>query len=139
LSAAAMSARASGVVPLSSEGGEINLNGTLDYDWQQLAALWRPLLGDGGQISGKQSRQFNVAGRLSGNPMLADSWKQVTGQGAIGWTGVAVHGFTMGPGDIVANLVDGHMRVQPLDVAVSEGRLTFAPSLRFSPAPAELY
>ncbi len=139
LSAAAMSARASGVVPLSSEGGEINLNGTLDYDWQQLAAVWRPLIGENGQITGKQSRQFNLAGRLTGSPTLADSWRTVSGQAAVGWTGVAMHGFAMGPGDIVANLVDGQVRVQPLDVAVSEGRLTFAPSLRFSPAPAELY
>jgi hypothetical protein len=138
-SAAAMSAQASGVVPLSAEGGEIKLDGTLNYDWQQLAAVWRPLLGDGGQLVGKQSRQFNVAGRLTGSPMLADSWRTVNGQAAVGWTGVAVHGLVVGPGDIVANLVDGQVRVQPLDVAVSEGRFTFAPTVRFSPAPAELY
>ncbi len=139
LGSAAMRASAQGVVPLSAEGGAINLNGSLDYDWQQLAALWRPLLGENGQLAGKQSRQFNVTGRLTGSPLSADSWRSVSGQGAIGWSGIAVHGFTVGPGDIVANLVDGQVRVQPLDVTVSEGRLTLAPSLRFSPAPAELY
>src|SRR5262249_2547699 len=42
LAAAAIRCDAKGTVPLSSQGGDIDVQGTLQYDWQQLAAIWRP-------------------------------------------------------------------------------------------------
>jgi hypothetical protein len=139
LAAAAIRCDAKGTVPLSAQGGDIDVQGTLQYDWQQLAALWRPLLGDGAQIAGNQTRKFAVSGRLTGSPALGDSWRQVAGNAAVGWSGMSVHGMTVGPGDIVANLAEGQIHTQPLDVEVSEGRLTFAPVIRLTPAPAEIY
>jgi hypothetical protein len=139
LAAAAIRCDAKGTIPTSSQGGNIDVQGTLQYDWQQLAAIWRPLLGDGAQIAGNQTRKFAVNGRLTGSPALGDSWKQVAGNAGIGWSGMTVHGLTVGPGDIVANLAEGQINVQPIDVQVSEGRLTFAPVVRLTPSPAEIY
>lgn len=130
---------ASGIVPLAAAGGDVDVKGTIQYDWQQLAPLWKPYLGDTAMITGRQARNFAVAGHLSGAPLLADSWKQVTGDAAVGWAGMSVHGFQIGQGDIVARLADGQVRTAPIDVAVSDGRFTFAPVVRLTPGPAELY
>ncbi len=139
VASAALRCDAKGDLPLSKQGGNVNIDGTIQYDWQQLAPLWRPYLGDGFQIAGQQSRKFAVNGRLTGPPAAADSWKQVTGNAAVGWSGISMHGFVVGQGDIAATLSEGQIQVQPIDVAVSDGRLTFAPLVRLTPTPAELY
>jgi len=139
VASAALGVSASGVIPCSATGGNVEVNGTLQYDWQQLAPLWRPILGEHVQIAGNQTRSFNVRGKLAGSPMLADSWKAVTGDFGIGWTGMTLAGLQVGQGEVVANLSDGLIRTKPMDVTVSEGRLTFAPFARLTPAPAEFY
>ncbi len=139
LASAALRCDAKGKVPLSEQGGDLDVSGTLQYDWQQLAPLWRPYLGDGVQIAGQQTRKFSLGGRLTGSPLAADSWRQVTGEAAVGWSGMNLYGFLVGPADISAKLAEGQLRTKPIDMAVSDGRLTFAPVVRVTPAPAELY
>jgi hypothetical protein len=56
----------------------------------------------------------------------------------LGWAGMNVYGLTVSRGDIVAQLSDGQLRTQPIEVQVSEGRLTLAPVVRLSPAPPEI-
>ncbi|REK19187.1 MAG: acetyltransferase [Planctomycetota bacterium] len=139
LAAAALRCGASGTVPTSEEGGDIDVKGTLEYDWQQLAPLWRPYLGDSVQIAGKQARTFAVQGRLSGSPLAGDSWKNVSGQAAVGWSGANMYGFVVGPGEVAATMADGQIRTRPIDVKVSDGQLTLSPIVQLSPSPAELY
>ncbi len=139
VASAALRCDAKGSLPLSDQGGAVDIGGTIQYDWQKLAPLWRPMVGDAVQIAGQQTRKFAVNGQLTGSPTLADSWKKVTGSAAVGWSGMNIHGLLVGQGDFAATLADGQITTQPIDVAVSEGRLTFAPVVRLTPTPAELY
>jgi hypothetical protein len=51
---------------------------------------------------------------------------------------MSVHGMRVGPGDIRAELGNGEVRTRPIDLEVSEGRLTMSPVARLSPAPMEV-
>jgi len=134
----ALRASAAGAIPLADQGGQVDLKGTIEYDWNQLAPLWRPYLGPNVQIAGRQSRAFSMQGRLTGSPTDSESWKQVAGEAAVGWTGMDISGMRVGPGEVVARLSDGQVQGRPMDVQVSEGRFTFTPFVRLNPAPAEL-
>ncbi len=129
---------ASGAIATSDQGGDVDLKGTIQYDWQQLSPLLRPYVGQGVQVAGKQTREFAVHGPLSGSPTHADSWRAVSGEAAVGWTGMNVYGLVVGRGDVAAKLANGQVRTQPIDVQISEGRLTVSPLVQFSPAPAEI-
>jgi hypothetical protein len=129
---------ASGTIPLSQQGGDIDLKGTAEYDWSKLALLLRPYLGQSVQITGRQARAFAVRGRLTGSLTDSQSWQHIAGEGALGWSGMEIYGLRVGPGELAAKLADGQLRGQPMDVQVSEGRFTFTPLARLSPAPAEL-
>ncbi|MGD9723292.1 MAG: hypothetical protein AB7O59_18335 [Pirellulales bacterium] len=129
---------ATGGISTKETGGNVDLKGTMGYDWAQLAPLWRPYLGNGFQVAGRETREIAVRGPLTGPPWNPDSWKQVTGQAAVGWTAMSLHGMRVGPGDIRAELSDGQVRTRPIDLEVSEGRLTMSPVARLSPAPAEV-
>ncbi len=139
VAATALRCDASGTVPCSTEGGNVDVKGTVQYDWQQLAPLWRPWLGDGVQVAGRQARTFAVHGQLSGSPGSPDSWRNVTGDMGLGWSGMNLYGLQVGQGEIVAHLAEGQLSTKPIDVQVSEGRLTLTPIARLTPAPAELY
>ncbi len=138
IACAALRCDASGAVPLSERGGNVDLKGTIEYDWNQLSPLLRPYLGPNVQIAGRQARAFAVHGRLTGTPTDSQSWRQVTGEAAVGWSAMDVYGLRVGPGEINARLVEDQVRMQPMDVQVSEGRFTFSPLVRLNPAPAEL-
>ncbi len=138
LASDALRAGAAGAIPLAEQGGQVDLKGTIEYDWNQLAPLWRPYVGPNVQVAGRQSRAFSMQGRLTGSPTDSQSWKQVTGEAAIGWTGMDIAGMRVGPGEVAARLNDGQVQGQPMDVHVSEGRFTFTPFVRLNPAPAEL-
>jgi translocation and assembly module TamB len=139
IASTALRCDASGSVPLSSQGGDVDLKGTIQYDWQQLAPLWRPYLGDGVQIAGRQARTFAMRGRLTGSPTASDSWRQVAGDAAVGWTGMSLYGFQVGQGETAARLANGQLRTQPIDVQASDGRFTFSPVVQLVPAPVELF
>lgn len=139
VASSALACATQGRIALVEQGGEVDLKGTLEYDWQQLAPLWRQYLGSGVQISGRQSRSVALNGKLSGPATSADSWRTVVGEAAIGWTAMNVHGLQVGPGEITGKLADGLIRTNPIDVAISQGRFTLAPVVRVSPGPAELF
>lgn len=139
IASAAMRCDASGSLPMSNQGGDVDIKGTIQYDWRQLAPLWRPYLGESVQIAGQQARTFAMRGRLTGSPTTSDSWRQVTGEAAVGWTAMNLHGFQVGQGEIAAKLAEGQLRTNPIDVEVSDGRFTFSPVVQLVPGPAELH
>ena len=101
---------------------------------------WRPCGGpyvtQAVAVSGRQTRPFTLAGHLSGPPSSLDSWQQATGDASLGWTAMNVEGLAVGPGEVALHLADGRVQTKPLDIAVSEGRLTIAPVVRLTPPPA---
>ena len=139
VASAALRCDASGSLPLSNQGGDVDIKGTIQYDWQELAPLWRPYLGTGVRIAGRQARKFAMRGRLTGSPTESESWRQVAAEAAVGWTAMDLHGFQVGQGEIAARLADGQVRTNPIDVQVSDGRFTFSPVIQVVPGPMELY
>lgn len=139
LASAALACDLAGAVALADAGGDVDLKGTIEYDWQELAPAWRQVLGNSVQIAGRQARAVALHGHLNGPPTAADSWRQVTGEVSVGWTSMNVYGLQVGQADVSATLADGQLRIQPMDVPISQGRFTFAPVARLTPGPAELY
>jgi hypothetical protein len=139
VSSNALRVDANGALNTSSTGGDVDLKGTLSYDWVQLAPLWRPYLGSSFEIAGRQSRDFAIRGKLTGSPASADSWKNVGGQAGVGWTSMNLYGLRAGPGDVAAQLAAGQISTKPIEFQISEGRLTSSPTARLTPAPAELF
>jgi translocation and assembly module TamB len=128
----------SGAVPVSAKGGPVQLKGTVEYDWAQLAPLWRSYVGDHLDVAGRQTRDISVQGNLSGALTSVDSWRGVTAEASIGWTSANVFGLSVGRGDIVSKLGDGQVRIQPLDIEINEGRLTLAPVVRLDAKPVDV-
>jgi hypothetical protein len=140
-----------------STAAETNLNGTVNYDLAQLSPLLRPYLGDGIRLNGREQARFALAGKLG------ESWPNATTMPAslaldsqpstlnpphwsrriqarldLPWSGANIYGLPIGGGRIAAALADGGVRIDPLSLAVAEGRLTAAPQVRLDPAPSEL-
>ncbi len=130
---------AAGTLDTHQGGGNVNVKGSVGYDWDQLAVLLRPYLGEGVRITGRQSREFALNGRLTGPLTNPDSWKQIAGNAALGWNSIDLYGLHVGRGDITAKLANGQVRTEPIDLEISEGRLTVAPVARISPSPAEMF
>jgi translocation and assembly module TamB len=158
---------ASGQIARVSHEREARLTGKLDYDLEQITKILQPFVGEGVQLTGRESRTFELTGPLaSATPAAADvaaskaaaaqpaaaigvaanrpvdenAWlMRLSGRAGLGWKTADIYGFPLGQGDLEARLADGMLRISPLDLAVSEGRVKLAPSVRLSPLPAELY
>ncbi|MBL9124739.1 MAG: hypothetical protein JNG90_13970 [Planctomycetaceae bacterium] len=69
-------------------------------------------------------------------PPASDIWlRQLTGQAGFGWQSIQVYGLGLGSGTADAALADGVLRVQPISVTASGGRVNLAPQVRLAPAP----
>ncbi len=133
------------------------MKGTLNYDLAQVTPLLRPYVGAGIQLTGREQARFLLAGQLSapntlsakavayspgstlpapGSPL---SWsRRVRAQFEFPWSGANLYGLPVGAGRLAANLSDGSLRIEPINLTVGEGQLTAAPNIRFDPEPAEL-
>jgi hypothetical protein len=137
---------ATGSVAEFSGQRELALEGQLDYDLAQLQSVVSRWFGEGVRATGRDSRQFVVRGPLRptderGIEVAAadDAWlRELTGQGGAGWQWADVYGFVIGPGAIEGQLRDGIVRINPLNLAVSEGKLVAAPQIRVAPGPLEM-
>ncbi len=61
----ALALRASGKIDSLSSKQNVDLAGTVDYDWQSIGPLLRPYLGSKITITGRQSRKFDVHGSIA--------------------------------------------------------------------------
>lgn len=145
---------ASSAVNLAAQGGvaelagarELNLQGRVDYDLEKLQPLIQQHLGQGVKLVGRETREFSLRGPLGaadGDAAAPDAggnaWaRQLQGQAACGWRSGMLYGLPLGPADLHARLGGGLVRLDPLDVAVSGGRLKLQLDLRLDPGPAEL-
>jgi hypothetical protein len=64
--------------------------------------------------------------------------KPLTAEAGIGWQRADVFGLRLGPGDIAGTLADGVVRIQPVELAMSEGRVRLSPQVVLTPGPVEL-
>jgi hypothetical protein len=152
-----LTASINGRVEKLSTLAETTLNGTLNYDLAQLTPLLRPYVGAGVQLTGREQARFAVAGRLRDNShsiaaapvsltlnsqpstLNQSHWsRRVQGRLELPWSGANVYGLPVSGGRIAAALSGGAVQVEPLALAVSDGRLTASPQVRLDPAPMEL-
>jgi translocation and assembly module TamB len=64
--------------------------------------------------------------------------RRASAQIELPWSAANVYGLPVGAGRLSAVLGDGLVRVEPLALAVGEGRVTAAPLVRLDPEPSEL-
>ncbi len=138
LTAAAIGCDASGTVTLAHDGNDVDLKGTLQYDWQQLAPLWRPYVGADVTVAGRQSRPFALHGRTAADLASRDAWRELAGEASIGWTGMNVEGLAVGAGEVAMQMAGGRVQTRPIDVEIGGGRFTAAPIVQLSPGPPQL-
>jgi len=108
----------------------VQLDGTLDYDLQKLTGILQPILGSQIRLTGTGKAPFFYHGAL-------DSVSAQAGAD-IAWNRADLYGLEIGPGTLKAKLNDGLLTTEPMDLAVSNGRLLLTPQLRITPEPMEL-
>ncbi len=130
----------------------VDLKGQITYDLKNVADRLRPYIGSEIQFAGRDTRPFSIKGPLITSDVQADDSartrpettvallvpRELTAQASVGWTSGSAHGFQVGTGECNAQLTDGVIRIAPLDVPVSEGRLKAAPQIMLSSSPVML-
>jgi hypothetical protein len=130
LTSAALAMNLAGRVEQQTPGLQLALDGQLGYDLDKLTSLLRPYLGPRIRVAGRGASPLAYQGTL--DPATA------RGQAGLKWDAANLYGFPVGPAELKARLGDGWLTVEPIEVEASGGRLSLAPRVRLSPAPAEL-
>jgi hypothetical protein len=134
---------------------DVTAAGTVNYDLAQITQLLKPYMGEGIQLGGRETARFQIAGRLGEVPGVAIQnagyggptataapalhWsRKLQARLEVPWDTANVYGLPIGGGKIAAALGEGMLRVDPLAVAVAEGRLDAAPNVQLDPDPMTL-
>jgi hypothetical protein len=152
-----LQASVNGQIQNVSANADATVTGTINYDLAQITPLLRPYVGRGIQLAGREQAHFALAGNLGvstatplqavsfsaqseiRNPKSEIAWsRRVRAQLELPWSGANLYGLPIGAGRIAAVLGDGAIRIEPLSLAVGEGRLTAAPHVQLDPEPAEI-
>ncbi len=130
ITSSALAAGAAGRLGPVGDHNEAQIEGKLRYDVERLAGLLRPYLGSGVGITGRGESPVWYRG-----PFSLDAGSAAAG---MKWDWANVYGFQIGPGELKAAMADGAVRIEPMDLAVSRGRMRLAPHVRLTPGPIEL-
>ena len=106
------------------------INGDLAYDWERVCGLARPWLSPAIRIVGRGKSDIKYRG-----PLALDKGQAAA---AIRWDGANVYGFRVGPGEMKAQMAEGILRVEPLQLACNRGRVLLAPQVRLAPGSMQL-
>jgi hypothetical protein len=130
--------------------GDVNVT----FDAAELARLLAGYLGPGVRFEGANTARLQATGRLRqsssatsrGNyppsPANASSlshWSrrwQVTAEA--GWNAANLYGLPIGAARLGANVRDGELAINPLDLPIGQGRITASPHARLDPPPQVL-
>ena len=130
----------------ASTEGMLQASGLVEYAPEELAKLIASYAGSGMQVQGDRQVRFQISGPLFAQSKSAQSknestvhWSQRWNATAeAGWSSAGAYGLLLGGGRLQATLRDGQLLVEPLDIAVGQGRLTAKPLVRFIPGPEQL-
>ena len=120
-----------------------DLSGEITYDMANVVQALRGYVGDGLQVQGAGSKAFLFQGPLGAAPdqvavasptgdASGTAWQVPaawTAQAGVGWDRAQVYGFDVGSADLEAQLREGVVAFNPLDIQLSEGRLSCSPRL----------
>jgi hypothetical protein len=140
--------KATGQLTATSGPRQIDVSGQVDYDLEGLTRLLRPYLGANVSLSGRGPHSFAIKGPLAApsaqtaptatgaTPLrLASFSKELTAEAGFGWNAANFYGLNVGAGTLRGRLSDGLLKIDPLDLPISEGRLTLAPEARLANDP----
>ncbi|MFN0020778.1 MAG: hypothetical protein ACKVP0_21165 [Pirellulaceae bacterium] len=147
LDSAALALAAAGTVEQVSSQCLTALSGEINYDMVGITQKLRPIMGNTLSITGKEQRKFALQGPLFAvmkstdpvTPELSALGKaplkislvpdDLTASAGIGWQSAEYYGLAAGPAKIETHLEKGIVSIVPLDVPISEGKLTAAPRI----------
>jgi translocation and assembly module TamB len=148
LDSAALALAAAGTVDQVSSQCLTSLAGEINYDMVGITQKLRPIVGNTLSITGKEQRKFTLQGPLFSvvkstdpvpTPELSALGKvplkislvpdDLTASAGIGWESAEYFGLAAGPAKIETSLEKGIISIQPLDVPISEGKLTASPRI----------
>lgn len=142
----ALQLQTQGAVADLSNTCRVDLTGEVDYDLQTLLTRLRPLIGPDLKMTGRGPRPFRVQGPLWAAAAKGDASAasetgaavippELTAQGSLAWATAEYLGVKAGAGEAAIALTGGVVTLGPLDLPVSEGRLTVAPRVLLNAAP----
>ncbi|MCZ2341362.1 MAG: hypothetical protein LC104_06140 [Bacteroidales bacterium] len=130
------------------------LDGSITYDLARLEPTLRNYLGRGATISGSGTRPFALRGPLnSGGKDIAlqvgeqlggpsrpsgaprpqrpqpSPLDQLTGNASVGWKAIRAFGFQVGPAELAAAMVNGSVKLSPIEAAFGGGKVRVHPTL----------
>lgn len=151
VSGASLALDASGTLSELEKECVADLKGTVEYDLPAISQILRGLLGPNIDFVGREQGSFAIKGPLRQLPSTnatqtasvpAEPTRVVSnkllGEAQFGWAAANLYGFPIGKGSLAANLREGVVEVQPLKVAVGQGRINFAPRVYLNNVPASL-
>lgn len=109
---------------------DLELAGTINYDFEQISQLIRSRFGEGVWIAGRGASPFAYHGPLAGQGAVANL--------GFAWHGAEVYGFQIGAGELDATYARGVLEIKPLSLAVNEGQVQLAPRVHIVPGPVEV-
>lgn len=139
LKSSALVVQAKGSLAQLTTQATADIQGQLGYDLAGVAERLRPMLGETLQLVGREQRQFTIRGPLlaaTSAPAGGLISPELSATAELGWQGAGYFGLTAGPATFPAKLDRGVALVGPIDLPVSEGRLTASPKLYLNqPSP----
>lgn len=114
---------------------DVRLDGTVQYDRAQLEPLLAARTAGKVILVGEATEPFTLRGSLGNKAPEQPVWENLTGDAKFGWQAATAYGFETGPAQIEVQLAGGVVRLLPLTIDVSGGRLTLAPRVRLAAAP----
>jgi hypothetical protein len=107
-----------------------DIGAQVGYDLDRVCGLLGPYIGQNVRFAGRGASPASWRGPLS----LASGQANA----ALKWDSAYVYGFQVGPGEIKPVLSGGILQIEPMEMAVSQGKVFLAPKIRLAPEPMEL-
>ena len=141
-----VSMTAKGQLEQCSTKQRVDLSGEFAYDWDTLAKRFSESFRQNVQLTGKDHRSFALRGTLANAALTSAASannanaqvSDLSGQAGIGWASANAYGMIFGPADIALRIDKGVGRLNPIDMAVNEGKLHLEPQFRFDVTPSLL-
>ncbi len=107
---------------------QLQLDGSLAYDWNTYSGKLQRLLGTSFAVEGQRSDPFQLKGLLTSDhsSLIPPSFQ---GQAVVGWDAIAYQGVEVGQGSTEAALQDAVLKISAVDIPLSGGRLRAQPQI----------
>jgi len=141
----AVELQAAGKIDRLDTTRDLQLGGRVTYDLNKLTRLLQPYLGNQVQMSGRETKSFQLTGPLvippqapAANNAIALA-QQLTGKAEAGWQWANFYGFRTGPTKVEAELGRGIVRLIPTEIPIGQGgKLRLGPEGRLGPGAVEV-